>query len=198
MSLPSFPFSTDLLHAEQILLAQYDQHITRRLSAMRGQYLDGAAYEALLSQEDKLLYEVYEVSRPGVNGELSCGLSIVHPGQVGDEYFMTKGHYHAILGTAEVYLCLRGKGYMVMETPEGQWAIEPLYPHRLLYVPPRWAHRTINTSPESDVVTFYVYPADAGHDYGSIERQGFRKLVLEIDGKPVIVDNPRWTPPQGR
>jgi glucose-6-phosphate isomerase len=190
------PFATRLLQGEDITLAQYDQHITRRLSAMRGQYLDDDAYEALLAQEDTLLYEVYEISRPAESGELSCGLSIVHPGKVGDEYFMTKGHYHAILETAEVYLCLRGQGFMVMESPEGESAVEPLSPDRLLYVPPRWAHRTVNTGADTDVVTFYVYPANAGHNYGSIEKSGFRVLVREIDGKPVIVDNPRWTPPQ--
>jgi glucose-6-phosphate isomerase len=49
-----------------------------------------------------------------------------------------------------------------------------------------------------DLVTFFVYPADAGHDYGSIEKQGFRKLIVEQDGRPAIVDNPRWLPPEQR
>jgi glucose-6-phosphate isomerase len=45
---------------------------------------------------------------------------------------------------------------------------------------------------------FFVYPGDAGHDYGSIEKQGFRKLILEFEGKPKISDNPRWLPPKKR
>ena len=36
------------------------------------------------------------------------------------------------------------------------------------------------------------------HDYGSIEIQGFRKLVLQQDGNSQIVDNPRWLPPEAR
>ena len=59
-------------------------------------------------------------------------------------------------------------------------------------MPPRWAHRSVNTGEREDLVTFFVYPGDAGHDYGTIEQQGFRKLVVEIDGQPQVVDNPRW------
>jgi glucose-6-phosphate isomerase len=111
---------------------------------------------------------------------------------------MTKGHFHTVLDTAEVYYCIKGEGYMVMETPEGEWSVEPLKPQTVLYVPPCWAHRSVNTSPDEDLVTFFVYPGDAGHDYGSIEKQGYRKLVVEKDGKPAIVDNPRWLPPEKR
>jgi glucose-6-phosphate isomerase len=41
---------------------------------------------------------------------------------------------------------------------------------------------------------FFIYPANAGHDYGTIEQQGFRKLVLERDSRVQIIDNPRWRP----
>ena len=171
---------------------EYDSHIVRRLSSMKGQYADQHSYEAILVKEDTVLYEVYEIHRPEVSGELLHGTSIVHPGKVGDEYFMTKGHFHAVLDTAEIYYCLQGEGMMVMETPEGDWAVEELRPGKVLYVPPRWAHRSVNTSDKEDLVTFFIYPAHAGHDYGTIESQGFRKLVVERDNKPCIVDNPRW------
>jgi len=193
------PFTYDIIfQAEKIVLSSYDNHITRRLSSMRNQFLDLAAYEAVLVKEDRLLYEVYEIRLPEEAGVLLQGISIVHPGKVGDEYFMTKGHFHAVIETAEVYYCLRGAGHMVMETPEGEWAVEALSPHKILYVPPRWAHRSVNANSQEDLVTFFVYPGDAGHDYGSIEKQGFRKLVVERDGSPAIIDNPRWLPPEAR
>jgi glucose-6-phosphate isomerase len=72
---------------------EYDNHIVRRLSSMKGQYADQRSYEAMLAKEDTVLYEVYEIHRPEVSGELLHGTSIVHPGKVGDEYFMTKGHF---------------------------------------------------------------------------------------------------------
>ena len=192
------PFSFDIVRAEEMILSAYDHHIVRRLSAMQGQYLDQQAYQAMLSEGDQLLYEVYEVKRPEVAGELLQGISIVHHGKVGDEFFMTKGHFHSTLDTGEVYYCLRGEGVMVMETPEGDWAVETLRPDGVLYVPPRWAHRSVNTIVGEDLVTFFVYPANAGHDYGSIEKQGFRKLVVDRDGEAVIIDNPRWLSPEAR
>ncbi len=178
--------------------SEYDHHIVRRLSAMKGQYLDSKAYETRLTQDDTVLYEVFELKRPEVAGEMLYGISVVHPGKVGDEYFMTKGHFHTVLETAEVYYCLNGRGFMVMENPEGDWAVERLAPGKVLYVPPRWAHRSVNASAQEDLVTFFVYPANAGHDYGAIEAQGFRKLVLEVRGEAQIVDNPRWRPPGER
>jgi len=193
----SEPYTFDVSVAEEIL-SHFDDHIIRRLSAMKGQFADQEAYEAMLSKEDIALYEVYELHRPKVAGEMLHGLSIVHPGKVGNEYFMTKGHFHTVLETAEVYYCLKGEGVMVMETPEGEWAVEPLHPDKVLYVPPRWAHRSVNTGSREDLVTFFVYPGNAGHDYGSIEKQGFRKLVIERDGALEIVDNPRWLPPDER
>lgn len=172
---------------------RYDNHIERRLSAMRGQYADGEAYAAMLADHDRLLYEVYELQRPHDAGEILHGVSIVHPGKVGDEYFMTKGHFHTVLETSEIYYCLKGEGYMVMETPEGDWSVAELRPGHVLYVLPRWAHRSVNTRPDKDLVTFFAYPGNAGHDYGTIETQGFRKLVVERAGEPAIVDNPRWS-----
>lgn len=188
------PYSFDL-DPQTGLPSHYDNHIQRRLSAMQGQYLDGEALEAQLALEDTLLYEVYELQRPHIAGELLHGISIVHPGKVGDEYNMTKGHFHTVLETSEIYYCLQGEGYMVMETPEGDWAAEPLRPGGVLYVPPRWAHRSVNTSVSEDLITFFVYPGNAGHDYGTIEQQGFRKLVVEKDGRPAIIENPRWQAP---
>ncbi len=105
---------------------------------------------------------------------------------------MTKGHFHAVLDTAEVYYCLAGEGYMVMETPEGDSSVEPLSPGQVLYVPPRWAHRSVCTCRQQALVFFFVYPGHAGHDYGTIESQGFRKLVLDGENGIEIIDNPRW------
>ncbi len=175
----------------------FEHHLERRLSAMRGQFLDESAYKQMVDACDPILYEVYEISRPQVAGELIHGISILHPGKVKDEYFMTKGHFHTVLDTAEIYYCLQGQGFMVMETPEGDWAVEELTPGNVLYVPPRWAHRSVNTG-HQDLITLFAYPGNAGHDYGTIEVQGYRKLVLENNDAPAIVDNPRWRSPEER
>lgn len=186
-----FPFIFTL-PMPNVIPSRVDNHIERRLSAMRGQFLDQVAYEEMLAQDDRLVYEVYEIERPEVEGEMLMGISIVHPGKVGKEFFMTKGHYHSVLETAEIYYCLRGEGCMVMENLEGDTSVEPLVPGTVLYVPPRWAHRSVCTSRQDDLVTMFIYPANAGHDYGTIERQGFHKLVVEsASGGFEVIDNPR-------
>jgi glucose-6-phosphate isomerase len=192
------PFSLDILHEKNFFLSHYDHHVIRRLADLKGQFLDQEAFEARLAEENPLLYEVLEIKRPEVAGEMLYGLSIVHSGKIGDEYYMTKGHFHNAPEAAEVYYCLQGEGMMVMETHSGEWAVELLRPQKVLYVPPGWAHRSINTGLVEPLVTFFVYPGNSGHDYGSIEKQGFRKLVVERNGAPQVIDNPRWLPPEAR
>jgi glucose-6-phosphate isomerase len=198
--MPDHPRITNLIQADAdtYTFDSYDNHIKRHLSDMQGMFHDEDAYRDLMKKGDLLLYEVLELLRPEDAGELLSGLSILHPGIVGNEYYMTKGHFHTVLDTAEIYYCLKGEGMMVMETPEGDWSVEKLIPGNVLYVPPRWAHRSVNTSPTEDLITFFVYPGNAGHDYGSIKEQGFRKLVIEGAGGPEIIDNPRWLAPEER
>jgi glucose-6-phosphate isomerase len=168
----------------------YDNHLQRRLSALKGQYGDTAAYEELMAAGDPVVYEVYEMLRPEAAGELRSGLSVVHPGRVGEEFYMTKGHFHSIIDTAEVYYGVQGRGVLLMEDSGGEWAAEEVEPSRAVYVPPGWAHRSINIGNSEDLVTFFVYRADAGHDYGTIERQGFRKIVLREGQGYRVADNP--------
>ncbi len=166
---------------------------TRRfVSNMVSQFNDQAAARAIVEAGDKPIYEFFELNQiPETAGDLKFGTSIVFPGKVGDEYFMTKGHFHTLLDTGEVYYCLAGQGAMMMETPEGEVSLIDMKPGVAVYVPPRWAHRSINTGSDT-MVTFFVFRSDAGHDYGTIEQKGYRKLVVERDGKPVMIDNPRW------
>jgi glucose-6-phosphate isomerase len=176
----------------KVIPSKVEAHIKRQLSELRGLFADEEAFEELLRREDVLVYEVFEITRPEGEGELAVGVSIVHPGRVGTEFFMTKGHFHSVLETAEVYYCLQGEGFMVMETPQGDTSVLALRPGTLLYVPPRWAHRSVCTSRQSDLVTVFVYPGHAGHDYRTIERQGFRKLVIDAGNGIEFVNNPRW------
>lgn len=162
-----------------------ENHLVRRASDMRGHYRDEAALEQLIAEHgDPLHYEVFEKPVPPEYGQIMYCISKTQPGVVGEECFMTKGHYHTIAETAEIYYCLRGKGYMLMKTADGQCVAEPMERHRMVYVPPYWAHRTINTGDEP-LISFCAYPGDAGHNYGDIEKQGFPKRCLLRNGQEV-------------
>jgi glucose-6-phosphate isomerase, archaeal len=163
-----------------------ESRIARRASDMRGYYADEPALEALISSEgDPVHYETFESAVPEEYGQVKFCISKLHPGVVGGECFMTKGHYHAVLQTGEVYLCLRGEGLMMMKTADGTCRTEAFAPGRLVYVPPYWAHRSINTGDEP-LVSLCLYPGDAGHDYGDIKSSGFPRRVYKRDGQVVV------------
>jgi len=162
----------------------------RRAHDLRGVFQDEAALEALVRQGDPVVYETFEAPLPEASGHLMFGVTVLYPGRVGTEYFMTKGHYHERRATAEVYVALRGRGCLVLQA-EGQGArVLPMEPGTVLYVAPGWAHRSVNTGDEP-FIFFFTYPADAGHDYATLAVSGFDLLVQEEAGTPTVVPNPR-------
>jgi glucose-6-phosphate isomerase len=182
--LQPFSVSIDLEKAEML---QAKRHLVRKASDMRGYYADEAALERLMAEQgDPVHYEVFETPVPEEHGHLMYCTSSVQPGRVGDEYFMTKGHYHEHTEAAEIYLGLRGEGYVLMKTADGQTAFERMARGRMVYVPPYWAHRSVNTGSEP-MVFFCVYPADAGHNYGDIAQEGFPMRAFLRGGNLEIV-----------
>ena len=164
----------------------------RMLSQMPGMFYDKEQFEKDVAENDQLVYEFHSMPAPEHPGDLAFGCSILYPGKVGDEYFFTKGHFHEVIDTCEVYYCLKGHGYMLCESPEGDWDCFEMLPGQVVYVPKRYAHRSINVSPNETLITYYVFRADAGHNYGAIETKGYRKLLVDRDGVPTIIDNPKW------
>lgn len=164
----------------------------RYLDQMKGMYADESAQEDLITNGNPCVYEFHSMPAPQTDGDFAFGCSIVNPGKVGNEYYFTKGHYHEIIDTGEVYYCLNGHGYMLLENKEGDWCAIELLPGKVCYVPKGYAHRSINVDGEEQLITFFVFRADAGHDYGSIETKGYRKLLVDINGEPTIIDNPKW------
>ncbi len=164
---------------------------SKRLSQMRGMFADGDALEAAIAKKDEIIYDVFPIKPPADMGDLASGTSILYPGKIGEEYYFTKGHFHNILMTAEVYFGMAGEGLMLLENKEGDWDTLPITPGATVYVPKGYAHRTVNTG-SVPLVTYFCFRSDAGQDYGSIEEKGYRKLIVERDGKPVFIDNPKW------
>ena len=171
------PFHVDLDLAEGVM-KDPDNVLVRRASDMRGHYADAEALERLIEEHgDPVHYEVFEKTIPQESGQLQHCISKLYPGIVGEEFFMTKGHYHVVADTAEIYLCLRGQGYMLNKLPDGSCMPVPMLRGHSVYVPPYWGHRSVNTGDEP-LISFCVYPGDAGHNYGDIETEGFPKRVV--------------------
>lgn len=172
-------------------LLPHARRVARRASDLRGYFADDAALEALIRRDNPVIYEVFEPSVPEAPGQIMYGISVLYPGRVGREYFMTKGHYHARRETAEVYYGLDGQGRLVLQSGDGRSHVDELGPGTVIYVPPGWAHRSVNVGARP-LVFLYAFPADAGHDYAAIEQHGFAKLVVDQGGTVAVVDRSSW------
>jgi glucose-6-phosphate isomerase len=144
--------------------------------------------EALRSIDpDLIVYSVEWEEKPlqGTEGGLFWGSTTIEPGQVGDEYFMTRGHFHAKRDRCEYYTTVQGTGMLVLmnETREGR--VEIMSPGSLHYIPGYTAHRTVNTG-DTPLIFWACWPSDAGHDYASIEKDHFSIRVIRRNGSPHI------------
>jgi glucose-6-phosphate isomerase len=84
---------------------------------------------------------------------------------------------------------------MLMETPSGETEAVEMKPQSVVYVPPHWIHRTVNTGP-GILVTFFCYPADSGQDYEIIVHSRGMKVLIVDDyaGGWHEIPNPRYRP----
>jgi glucose-6-phosphate isomerase, archaeal len=178
------PFSVEI-DLKSGAMRKAKNHLVRRASDMKGHYANKKALDSLISKGNPVHYEVFEVPVPETYGHLMYCISKLLPGKVGDEFFMTKGHYHDVIETGEIYLCLRGEGFMLMKTADGKCKAEKMSRGKMVYVPPFWAHRSVNTGKEP-LISFCVYNAEAGHNYGDIETEGFPKRIRTRKGKITI------------
>jgi len=163
--------------------------LTRRyLSDLRGCFFDKTAYQTALAAGDPQVYTISTVQPASQPGDLHFGIGRIMPGRVGSEYYMTKGHLHAWREAAEIYIGLGGEGMILLEDEAGgETQLVPLRPEQTVYVPGRTAHRTINIG-SVPLVYLGIYPARAGHDYIAIAGRNFRKVLIERDSRPVLLD----------
>jgi glucose-6-phosphate isomerase, archaeal len=160
----------------------------RRFSDMTGMYLEDADVDL---EGDPLVYRVYGIPVPATTGNVLASTTVIEAGTVGTEYFMTKGHFHEVRDRAEIYVGLAGEGRLLMATEAGEHVVEPMRRGTVNYVPGGWAHRSVNVG-EEQLVFFAAYVGDAGHDYATIEAEGFPVLLVKGEGGPEVVPNPRY------
>lgn len=154
----------------------------KRFADLAGIYADSAAFADLVkTRGEEIAYTVHEVRPATSHGDLIFGTTFMEPGKVGDEFFLTRGHLHARANRPETYYGESGQGLMLLETPEGETRIVEVAPRVMVYVPPMWVHRSVNTGAEPLVMSF-CYPADSGQDYGIIERSGGMASRIVADG----------------
>lgn len=168
----------------------------KKLRDLRGIYEDEDAYSRLVAENgDAVVYDVSEFRPSAETGDLIFGVTRMAPGRVGREFFLTRGHIHAKADRPEIYYGQKGRGLMLMESPDGDTSTIEIAPQTICYVPPHWIHRSVNIGDE-DLVMVFTYPADAGQDYDIITRAGGMRHRVLTDGKGgwSLAENQRYRP----
>jgi glucose-6-phosphate isomerase len=161
----------------------------KRLSDLEGIFHDRAAWaEAVSMRGNPQVYEVVEYRKTG--SDLFFGTTTMQPGKVGSEYYMTRGHFHQRPDMGEVYYTQNGRGILLLENRDGTSRTVDMLPGVCAFIPPGWAHRSINTGDERLVFVWVCNP-QAGVDYAGIRENGMRNLVVEAEGRVAVIPNPR-------
>lgn len=178
--IPLMNWQTGVLSGAGVVMA------TKTLGQIRSLFHDQDAAAAMPGDLELYRVQAYTPVADGVEGGLFWGNTTLNPGKVGDEYFMTKGHFHQIRNRAEYYATFHGKGALLLMTEDGVTRFEVMTPGSVHYIPGNTAHRVANTG-SVPLVFAACWPSDAGHDYETIEREGFSARLVERDGRPVLV-----------
>lgn len=161
----------------------------KRLSELKGLFQDARAFAAAVEEKDSLVYEVSEYRKEG--SDIYFGTTTMYPGKVGNEYYFTRGHFHERRDMGEVYYAQSGAGILLLESRDGRAKAVDMRPGVCAFIPPDWAHRTVNVGDDAFVFVWVCNP-HAGHDYADIQRNGMRLLVVEQGGRPMVLDNPNY------
>ena len=175
----------ELIFSGRTLTGKNVSKNTRYIKDLEGMFIDEQARKN--KDQDSIAYEVYSYFPVAENtkGGLLWGITHIYPGLVGDEFMMTKGHFHANKDSAEYYWCIEGEGMLILMNSENETWAEKMFPGSLHYIPGNTAHRVANTG--NTILSFGAcWPSDAGHDYETIEKHGFTKRLLQINGIPQL------------
>ncbi|HSI72739.1 MAG TPA: glucose-6-phosphate isomerase family protein [Fimbriimonas sp.] len=113
----------------------------------------------------------------GTEGAVLWGNTVLFPGDVGSEYFMTRGHFHLKRDRCELCITVSGKGALVLMDEARNVEVQDMSAGTTHYVHGHLAHRTVNTGDEP-LVFLCAWPADCGHDYEVIKESGFARRLF--------------------
>ena len=160
--------------------------VIRNVKDLAGIFSDEKARKTLDPHTTVYIVKCHFPVEEGTPGNLFFGTTTVYSGKVGNEYFMTKGHFHEKSDRAEYYWAIEGEGMLILMDRNGQTRAEVMTPGSVHHIPAEFAHRVANTG--SHPLSFGAcWPSDAGHDYASITEAGFTARLIDVDGKPELI-----------
>jgi len=146
-------------------------------------------------------------------GKDKTNITVWECGMVGGEYIKTYGHYH-VGDISETYSIIQGEGILLLQKrkigQEGKPQDDEIESFEAIkvkagdkiFIKPEMGHLIVNTGNIWLVTSddSPVYPDDAdpvglpGHaDYTAVQKMGgFAYFVVEKDGQPTLVPNPKY------
>lgn len=146
----------------------YSEKVVRKLSDMKSLYRDQKEVDSILKKENPIIYEVYIVKRD----VFDYGVTIIYPGAISKEFYMTSGHIHK-KPSPETYILLEGSGKLLIQNEEEVKFIN-FIKNKEIIVPEGYAHRAINTS-NKKLKFLAIYDPSSGHKYDVFFRKRFFK-----------------------
>ncbi|BBS35740.1 glucose-6-phosphate isomerase family protein [Enterobacter cloacae complex sp. 2024EL-00215] len=153
---------------------------TTHIADLPGVFIDDDAWRGC--EPRQRVYDVEMLDSPSDEGSLYVGVTHLYAGKIGDEFFMTRGHFHQRREQGEVYFGLRGCGLLLLQTPSGEARLERVKAGSVHIIPSFSAHRLINTG-EDTLSALAVWPSVAGHDYAALAG-GFSLRVFASEHHP--------------
>jgi glucose-6-phosphate isomerase len=138
----------------------------RTLADLGGLFADQAALAAL--DPNTVVYETHGYPEPESGSPaLLAATTVLYPGRVGREAFMTRGHFHVDPTRGESCFTLRGSGLVLLRDRSGAEQRIAMEPGSLAMIEGRFAHRVANVGDEP-LVFLVTWLSDCGHDYAEV------------------------------
>ncbi|MEM3074872.1 MAG: glucose-6-phosphate isomerase family protein [Candidatus Pacearchaeota archaeon] len=142
----------------------FDNKKIRKLKDLKGIFMNFNLSEKKILNE--IVYETYTKKLSPIN----LTLTILYPGKINEEFYMTKGHIHKTK-TPEFYILIEGKGILLTQkgnkiktTNMKRGKIELIYGD--------WAHRIINTG-NKKMKVMTIYHENSKPDYNITFKRRF-------------------------
>ena len=157
----------------------------RTLGELAGIFSDNEIAKGLFA--DRIVYETFG-SPPDIDGtpRLLYATTVLQPGKVGREFFMTRGHFHEDPLRGELMFTLGGQGALILMDRNRQTWKEDMQKGSVHDIDGRFAHRVANTGAEP-LVFLVAWMSDCGHDYESIRENGFGSILIEGPAGPDLL-----------
>lgn len=153
-------FASGVIDGPRIVTAR------RTLAELGGLFEDQDAL-ALLDPAT-VVYETHGYPEPESGPPvLLAATTVLYPGRVGREAFMTRGHFHVDPTRGESCVTLLGSGVLLLRDRSGTEERIPMTPGSLTMIDGRFAHRVANAGDEP-LVFLVTWMSDCGHDYAGV------------------------------